>query len=156
MTNTSKEEVALVFDVPKLSTGIKPDWTRLGGVPEPKGVMSDAYRLSFHVRTLDAREHNVDGLPQTLVPEPMPVLVRIRLKPGDKLTHPVSWWAMRIPAPMPIYRDDAGRRIVPKTAPTLLPAGDYFVSVDVPLHGLCPAECAVRAPIRVERATLKP
>lgn len=156
ITNTSKSEAVLVFDVPSTTTGVKPDWTRLGGVPAPKGPAAEGHRLSFHVRTLDTRDHNVDGLPSTVVPEPTPKLMRVRLAPGAKLTHAVSWWALRIPPPMPIYKDDAGRRIVPKTAPTLLPSGDYTVSVEVPLHGLCPAECAVRAPIHVERATKKP
>ena len=107
------------------------------------------------VRTLDAREHPVDGLPTSAGPSAgaAPVLrfLRVRLKPGGKLTHTFTWWALRIPAPAPITRDDAGHRFVPKTAPVPLPPGEYVVNLELPLHGISPPESVVSTRMRVEK-----
>ena len=159
ITNTASAEVALLFDAQPPSTGPRPDWSRLAGVPEPKPVASgmpapEAYRLILPVRTLDAHEHGVDGLPVTpgvngSTPTVRPL--RVRLRGGGKLTQIFTWWALRIPAPGPITRDDAGHRFVPKTAPVPLSPGEYVINVELPLHGISPPESIASTRVRVEK-----
>lgn len=159
ITNTASTEVAIVFDATPPSSSPRPDWSRLAGVPEPKPAGSatvepDIYRLALPLRTLDAHEHAVDGLPNVASATgttPMPRLVRVRLRPGGKLTHTFTWWALRIPAPGPITRDDAGHRFVPKTAPLPLPAGEYVIQAELPLHGISPPESIVSARVQVDK-----
>jgi hypothetical protein len=159
ITNTAAAEVALLFDEQPPSATPRPDWSRLAGVPEPKPAASgmpapEGYRLIMPVRTLDAHEHGVDGLPVTSATggsTPVVRPLRVRLRPGGKLTQNFTWWAMRIPAPAPITRDDAGHRFVPKTAPVPLPAGEYVVDVELPLHGISPPESVVSTRVRVEK-----
>lgn len=157
ITNTAKAEVALVLDTQPPSAGPRPDWTRLAGVPEPKPVGSgtpapEGYRLMMPVRTLDTHERSVDGLPSTAsVTTAVLRSLRVRLRPGGKLTHNFTWWALRIPTPGPITRDDAGHRFVPKTAPVPLPPGEYVVNVELPLHGISPPESVVSTRLRVEK-----
>lgn len=157
ITNGAKAEVALVLDAQPPSAAARPDWTRLAGVPEPKPVgsgtpVAEGYRLLMPVRTLDAHERSVDGLPST-PPVAAASLrsLRVRLRPGGKLTQTFSWWAMRIPTPGPITRDDAGHRFVPKTAPVPLAPGEYVVAVELPLHGITPPESTVSVRLRVEK-----
>ncbi|MDB4934712.1 MAG: hypothetical protein JWP87_1684 [Labilithrix sp.] len=162
ITNTASTEAVLVFEATPPSSSPRPDWSRLAGVPEPKPVGSgtvepDIYRLALPLRTLDAHEHPVDGLPSVSSPglergaSPVPRLMRVRLRPGGKLTHTFTWWALRIPTPGPITRDDAGHRFVPKTAPIPLPAGEYVINAELPLHGISPPESIVSARVQVEK-----
>ncbi|HEY8072653.1 MAG TPA: hypothetical protein VIF62_01045 [Labilithrix sp.] len=157
-TNNSSAETMLVLDaMPARDRLPRLDWSRIAGPAEPKVAQSDVPRLLFPLTTLDSSGRNVDATP-TLPPQPSstpPKLLGIRLRPGAKLVHTTQWWAMRIPAPAPIFTDDAGHRFVPKTQPNPLWAGDYTVSVDVPIHGLTPPERLVTAKVHVERAPPK-
>jgi hypothetical protein len=157
ITNQAKTEIALVLDAQPTSAGARPDWTRLAGVPEPKPAPSgmpapEGYRLTMPVRTLDTHEHGVDGLPTTPSVNTAALRsLRVRLRAGGKLTQTFAWWALRIPTPGPITRDDAGHRFVPKTAPVPLVPGEYVVTVELPLHGISPPESIVSTRIRVEK-----
>lgn len=151
ITNRGPSDAEMVLEAQPAAAAAKPDWTRLSGVPELRPQAVDGYRIVMPMRTLDAHERSVDGLPQAPATTASVRLLRVRLRPGGKLTHSFPWWAMRIPAPMPIFRDDAGHRIVPKTAPLPLAAGEYIVSVDLPLHGVSPAEAAATTRVRVEK-----
>jgi hypothetical protein len=161
ITNTATFEIALVLDAEPPSASPRPDWTRLAGVPEPKPAGSgtpppEPYRLRLPVRTLDAHERSVDGLPTT--PSVSTAALRslvVRLRPGGKLTHTFTWWALRIPAPGPITRDDAGHRFVPKTAPVPLAPGEYVVALELPLHGIEAPESVVTTLVRVESSDVK-
>lgn len=164
ITNSASAEVALLLDMQPPSTGSRPDWSRLAGVPEPKPAasgmpMPEGYRLVMPVRTLDTHDHGVDGLPVTAAPTgstPVTRTLRVRLRPGGKLTQIFTWWALRIPAPGPITRDDAGHRFVPKTAPVPLSTGEYVINVELPLHGISSPETVVSTRVRVERADAAP
>ena len=121
--------------------------------------MPEGYRLVMPVRTLDTHDHGVDGLPVTAAPTgstPVTRTLRVRLRPGGKLTQIFTWWALRIPAPGPITRDDAGHRFVPKTAPVPLSTGEYVINVELPLHGISSPETVVSTRVRVERADAAP
>ncbi|MDB4946277.1 MAG: hypothetical protein JWP97_5811 [Labilithrix sp.] len=152
LVNRGKTDADLVLVAQPWSATSKPDWTRLAGVPELRPGASDGYRLLMPVRTMDGHDRGVDGLPTTpQTTSSAARLLRVRLKPGGKLTHAFPWWALRIPPPMPIYYDDAGHRFVPKTAPVPLPPGEYNVAVDLPLLGVSPAESAATARVVVEK-----
>ena len=152
LTNRGATEADLVFAALPASATTRPDWTRLAGVPELRPSAADAHHLIMPVRTLDAHERSVDGLPTTVQATPTTArLLRVRLKPGGKLTHTFPWWALRIPAPMPIFYDDAGHRFVPKTAPVPLPPGEYGIAIDLPLHGVTPAESIASCRMQVEK-----
>ncbi len=153
-TNVAPTETLVVFDAYPRGPGPRTDWSRLAGVPDVKGDAPDVPRIQIAATTLDARERPVDAVPvvaNSAAPASSPRILGVRLKPGAKLTHTMSWWALRIPAPAPIVKDDAGHRFVPKTTALPLPAGDYVVSIDVPLHGLAPAERTVTVRAHVER-----
>jgi hypothetical protein len=160
ITNRGSSEAEIVLVAQPPGAAARPDWTRLAGVPEVRPSSSaspaEGYRLAMPVRTLDAHERSIDGLPTTTPLATGGRLLRVRLRPGGKLTHTFAWWALRIPAPSPIFRDDAGHRIVPKTAPQPLPAGEYVVSVDLPLFGVSPAEATASAQVRVEKGEALP
>jgi hypothetical protein len=162
IANTSTNEVSLMLQAQPPSAGPKPDWTRLAGVPQPPPAVSgvvapESYRLVIPVRTLDANDHVVDGLPVTPSAAPPSLRsLRVRLKPGARLTQTFTWWALRIPAPGPITRDDAGHRFVPKTAPVPLSPGQYLINVELPLGGIGPPESVVSARVRVEKADALP
>lgn len=164
ITNGAPFEVPLLLDARPPGAGPRPDWARLAGVPEPKAgsagaALSDSYRLGLVLRTLDSRDRCVDGLPTTAGPTaaaPVTRSLRVRLGPGAKLTQSFTWWALRIPPPGPITRDDAGHRFVPKTTPVPLPAGEYGVAVDLPLHGISPPESTFSTRIRVEAPDATP
>ncbi len=151
ITNKSASEAEIVLSAQPASATARPDWTRLAGVPELRPGAADAYRIIMPVRTVDGHERGVDGLPTTPQVPAAARLLRVRLKPGAKLTHTFPWWALRIPAPMPIFYDDAGHRFVPKTAPLPLPPGEYGVAVDLPLLGVSPAESIAATRILVEK-----
>jgi len=172
ITNGARSEVALLLDAQPAGASPRPDWSRLAGVPEPKPAMSgapspsgaaaqlgqDAYRLNMPVRTLDAHDHSVDGLPTTPSTRDATSIrsLRVRLRPGGKLTHTFTWWGLRIPVPGPITRDDAGHRFVPKTTPVPLAPGEYTINVDLPLHGITPSESIVTTRLKVEKPDLGP
>lgn len=162
ITNTSTSEVPVLFQAQPQGSGARPDWSRLAGVPQPlpsaSGVTPpEIYRLTMPVRTLDATEHVVDGLPSTPAgATPLVRSLRVRLRPGGKLTQNFTWWALRIPTPGPITRDDAGHRFVPKTAPVPLSPGQYTINVELPLGGLVPPESIVSARVRVDKPDALP
>jgi hypothetical protein len=152
LTNTSTNDVDLFFVAQPGTAATRPDWTRLAGVPELRAAPTEGFHLAMPVRTLDAHERSVDGLPTT--PQTIKASARIlcvRLRPKPQLTHTFSWWALQIPTPSPSYRDDAGRRIVPKTAPVALPPGEYGIAVTLPLYGVSPAEATASTHITVEK-----
>jgi hypothetical protein len=151
ITNRGTTESELVFVAQPAFATARPDWTRLAGVPELRPTPAEGFHLVMPLRTLDAHERSVDGLPTTPQVAASARLLRVRLKPGAKLTHTFAWWALRIPAPMPIFYDDAGHRFVPKTAPLPLPPGDYGIAVDLPLHGVSPAESLAATRIQVDK-----
>jgi hypothetical protein len=153
ITNVAPTEALVVLDLQPRPSGPRTDWSRIAGVPDTKPGALEIPRLFFLTSTLDAREKSVDAVPT--VPgtnaTPLPTkIVGIRVKPGGKIFHVGQWWAMRIPAPLPPVKDDAGHVFVPKTMPIALAPGDYSVSVDVPLHAIAPLERAAIAHIRVE------
>lgn len=156
ITNVASTETLVVFDAYPRGQGPRPDWSRLAGVPDVKGEQPDLPRLQLVVSTADSRERPVDAVPlvanNPLAPTQSPRILGVRLRPGAKLTATMSWHALRIPAPAPIFKDDAGHRFVPKTTAVPLYPGDYVISVDVPLHGLAPAERTVTTRARVEKA----
>ena len=158
LTNTGSVEISVIFAAHPPGAVARPDWSRLAGVPEPKPspsgapVIPEGFRLLMPVRTLDGNGHSVDGLPSSPpVAAATPKILRVRLKPRAKLTQTVSWWALRIPVPAPITRDDAGHRYVPKTVPTPLPVGEYTIAVDLPLRGVSPPESTITTRVRVEK-----
>lgn len=151
ISNPTESEILVVLDTSAEATLPRPDWSRLSGVPEVRPEGGGAPRLHFAVTTLDSHDRNVDGLPMVApaAGAAAPRAIGIWLKPKGKLVHDLSWWAFRIPAPAPIVKDDAGHRIVPKTAPTPLTPGDYVASVEVPLRGQATVERSVTTTIRV-------
>lgn len=154
ITNVATTETLVVFDAYPRGQGPRPDWSRLAGVPDVKGDPSDVSRLQLAVSTADGHEHPVDAIPvvaNSSAGASTPRLLGVRLRPGARLTQTMSWHALRIPAPAPIFKDDAGHRFVPKTTAVPLVAGEYVVAVDVPLHGLAPAERTVNVRVRVEK-----
>lgn len=171
ITNTSSVETLVVLDAHTHAPGPRTDWKRLSGVPDIKGEPAEMFRVRFGLGTSDRRERAVDAVPvvtpaqlKAMGREPTkaelaPTTTRvlgIRLRPGAKLTHSMTWMALRIPAPAPIYKDDAGHRYVPKTTAFPLPAGEYNVTLDIPFHGLTPPERTFSTPVTVERVKQKP
>jgi hypothetical protein len=155
ITNTGTREAPVVLESRPPSALGRPDWARLSGTSAPQpGNTTDAgetFRVSFVVRTLDAQSLPTDRLP--LLPpssEPQVRYLRVRLAPGASLSQLLPWWALGIPAPYPPFKDDAGRRIVPQTAPRPLAPGDYTVRVEIPLYGSTAQERTVSASIRVK------
>lgn len=158
LTNVSGSDVLVLFDAYPRALGPRPDWSRLAGVPDVKGDPSDVPRIQIVTTTLDSRERPVDAVPvveSSALGAPEPRVLGVRLRPRAKLKHVISWWALRIPAPAPIVKDDAGHRYVPKTTAVPLYAGEYVVSVELPLHGVSPAERTFKVRAHVERAPKK-
>ena len=157
ITNTAATDTLLVFDaLPKLP-GPRPDWSRLAGVPDVKGEHPEAAHVQLVLSTTDQWHRSVDAVPtvssaSAAGAQPVPRLLGVRLKPGAKVTCTDSWWAVRIPAPAPIFKDDAGHRWVPKTTAFPLLPGDYTIAADVPFHALAPAERTVTMVVHVVRA----
>ena len=149
ITNVAATDTLVVLEAIPSSAAPRPDWARIAGMPEVRGAAA-GLRVSLAVTTLDARERAVDATPMMQVSPAPPKLLAVRLRPGSKLTHVASWWALRIPAPAPIFKDDAGHTMVPKTLPVPLERGDYLVRVEVPLFGAPPAERTVTARVHVE------
>lgn len=149
ITNVASTDTLVVLEAIPSSSAPRPDWTRISGMPEVRGGATGLH-VPLGVTTLDAREHPIDATPMTPTPAASPKLLGIRLRPGGKLTHVASWWALRIPAPAPIFKDDAGHTMVPKTLPVPLERGDYVVRAEVPLFGVSAAERTVTARVHVE------
>lgn len=155
LRNTGPAEITLVFEARPRPAGPRPDFARMRGVPEVKGS-SETPRFFFPVQTMDARDRDVDALPlvENAGAQPVMTTLAVHLKPGGKLTHTMPWWALTIPAPAPIYKDDAGHRWVPKTMAQSLPAGDYSVVVELPIWGLSREERKIAIRVHVARAPL--
>lgn len=155
LTNVAPSESLVVLEQFTRAPGARPDWGRIMGVPDAR--QTDAPHLYVTVRTLDSRNNDVDGVPTvagTAVAQAPARLLGVRLKPGEKLTHTMSWWALRIPAaPPPVTIDDAGHRFFPKTGATPLWPADYIASVELPLHGVIAVERTVAARVHVVKST---
>lgn len=159
ISNVTPAEVLLVFDALPRAPGPRPDWSRLAGVPEARAQSESTPRLHWNVVTTDAWDHNVDGMPTvpgSATAPPAPRLLGVRLRPGAKLTHAFAWFAVRIPPPPPIVKDDAGHRFVPKTAAVPLAVGEYTASLEIPLHGVAPVDRTLGVKLRVEAGAPEP
>jgi hypothetical protein len=138
--NIASVETTVLLEGRLRVPGPRPDWGRVVGIPEPKEAHgSEIPRLFFPMTTIDAHDRDVDALPTVAgsggAPPP-PTIFAVHLRPGAKLTHTMSWWALRIPAPAAIVQDEAGHRYIPKTAALALFPGEYGVVVELPLYGL--------------------
>jgi hypothetical protein len=154
--NTSAFEATLFLEARPRAPGLRTDWSRVVGIPEPHPAASEVPRLLFPMTTTDSYDRDVDALPT--VPgsgaTPQATIFAVHLRPGAKLTHNLSWWALRIPAPAPIVTDDAGHRYIPKTTAQILSPGEYNVTVDLPFHGLSREERKIVTRLRVTRTPL--
>ena len=152
--NTSSSEALVAFEAKTRLPGPRTDWSRVVGVPEPKTV-SDTPKLFFPISTTDSYNREVDALPtvsEGATPvAPTPTVLGVYLRPGGKLTHTALWWALRIPAPAPMYQDDAGHRFYPKTAATPLLPAEYNIIVDLPLYALSREERKLSHRVKVIR-----
>ena len=155
ITNTSAETTIVAFEARPRPAGARPDWSRVSGIPEMHPPAASVPKLFFQTSTTDGRDRDVDALPVVAGSAAVvqTTTLGVHLKPGGKLVYTGSWWAMSIPAPNPIYYDDAGHRYVPKTAALHLPPGEYNVVVDVPFWGLDREERKVTARVRVVRTS---
>lgn len=152
LTNTGKRPVALVLEAEPPGAGPHYDWSLLTGLSAPRIVPSEGFKVRFAMRTFDARDISVDQLRLVGPTSTPPVrLYRIVLAPQAVLTHSFVWLALGIPAPYPPFEDDAGHRIVPKTAPRPLSAGKYTVVVDVPFYGVAAPQRTTRTTIAVSK-----
>jgi len=159
--NTANHEVLIAFESKPRLPGPRTDWSRVIGIPEPKPT-ADASKpkLFFTTTTTDQWDHAVDSLPtvnessaagaQPILP-PASVL-GVYLRPGGKLTQNVTWWALRIPAPAPVFSDDAGHRFYPKTAAFPLLPADYNIVLDLPLAALTKEERKIALKVKVVKA----
>ncbi len=156
MTNTSPAEATIFLEARPRPIGPRTDWSRVIGIPEPKNTTSEVPRLFFPLTTTDSWDHDVDSLPvvngSTTLPPPPVTTLAVHLRPSGKLTHTASWWALRIPAPAPVFQDDAGHRYYPKTAAVSLIPGEYTITVELPLFGLTREERRYTTRVRVVRA----
>lgn len=139
--NTSTREATVWLEASTRATGVRTDWTRVVGIPEPHPGATEVPRLFFNVTTTDSWDRDVDAVPTTgSGSSPVPTPLGIRLRAGAKLTRVVEWFALRIPAPAPMFQDDAGHRFYPKTLAYPLPAGDYGVALYLPFFSLSKEE----------------
>ena len=156
--NTGPSEVLVVLEARPRPIGPRLDWTRVVGIPGERVPTSDTPRLFFSLTTSDSANHDVDAMPVLSGSTPAPgalTLLGVHLRPGGKLTHTSSWWALRIPAPAPMYQDDAGHRYYPKTAAVPLLPGEYTATMEVPLYGVTREERRFGARVKVVPAPLK-
>jgi len=151
LQNTSAENLLVVFEARPRPSGPRPDWSRVAGVPSARPELATAPKLFFTTTTTDARDREVDALPTLTAQAAPPTAIGVWLRPGAKLTHASSWWALGLPAPAPIFQDDAGHRYVPKTSAMPLSPGEYNVVVEIPFYGLSREERKVAARVRVRR-----
>lgn len=139
--NRSPTEANVWLESRSRATGARTDWARVVGVPEPHAGTNEVSKLWFPITTTDQWDRDVDGVPTTgtgTAPTPTPVLVRV--PPGKKLIRKIEWFALRIPAPAPMFQDDAGHRFYPKTLALPLSAGEYGVAIDLPFFALSKEE----------------
>lgn len=139
--NISTSEAQVWLESRSRMTGARTDWSRVVGVPVPHEGVNEVSKLWFPITTTDQWDRDVDGVPTTgtgAAPTPSPLL--IRLPPGRKLVRKIEWFALRIPAPAPMFQDDAGHRFYPKTLAYPLTQGDYGVAIDLPIFGLSKEE----------------
>ena len=160
LRNTTADEVDVLFEGKSHAPGPRPDWSRVAGIPEqhePPPDQADKPRIFFPMTTTDGNRREVDAVPTVAGSTPAPgptTIYLVHLRPGGKLVHKAPWWALRIPAPAPIVKDDAGHRYVPKTTALPLPPGDYGVQIEIPLYGLTREERKFSAAAHVLRAPL--
>ncbi len=154
--NTSSSEATLFLEARSRNAGPRTDWSRVVGIPEPHPTASEVPRLLFPATTTDAQGHDVDSLPTvaTNVAPPVPTLLAVRLRPGAKLVRNASWWALRIPAPPPVVKDDAGHRFYPKTTALPLTSGEYGITLEMPFAGLGREERKISTRVKVIPAPL--
>lgn len=139
--NTSASEATVWLEASTRSSGVRTDWARVVGVPEPHPGAGEVPRLFFNLTTTDTWERDVDAVPTTgSGSAPVPTPLGVRLRPGAKLTRVVEWFALRIPAPPPMFQDDAGHRFYPKTVALPLTAGEYGVALYLPFFALSKEE----------------
>jgi hypothetical protein len=150
--NTSSEPVLVVLEARSRPAGPRPDWSRVAGVPSARLDLATSPKLFFAITTTDSHDREVDALPTIGTPTAAPTPIGTLLKPGGKLTHSASWWALGIPAPAPMFQDDAGHRYYPKTTAIPLYPGEYNVVVDVPIYGLSREERKFATRVRVRKA----
>ncbi len=156
LTNTATTDTLVVLEAVPSSSAPKADWTRIAGMPEVRPGSTTGLLVPLAVTTL-LRDRVVDATPMTPgTGTTAPRHLGVRLRPGAKLTHVQSWWALRIPAPYPQFKDDAGHVITPKTLPIPLERGDYVVRMEVPLFGVPTAERTVTTRVHVEAAPPAP
>lgn len=148
LQNISNTDYLLVFDAYATPPTPRPDQSRLAGVKEDK-TQEIAPRLRVEVVTLDGSNRPVDSLPTLPSVASSPKIIGIRLKPKAKLAASARWWALRIPAPPPVFEDDAGRRYFPKTTAIPLGKGEYTAQVELPFHGVAPYERLFTTKMRV-------
>lgn len=155
--NTSAAEVTLFFEARPRPAGPRTDWSRVIGIPDPHTNGAEVPRLLFPITTTDSHDRDVDAVPTVAGSAPIPpapTLLAVHLRPGGKLVHVMSWWALRIPAPAPIFKDDAGHRFVPKTMAVNLYPSEYTVTLELPFHGLGREERKTSTRIQVTRTPL--
>jgi hypothetical protein len=155
--NTGPAETTLFFEARPRPSGARTDWSRVVGIPEPPATVAEVARPLFTMTTTDSYDRDVDAVPTiagSVVHAPPPTVLAVHLRPGAKLVKSISWWALRIPAPAPIVKDDAGHRYVPKTAAINLYPGEYTVTVELPFYGLGREERKVSTRLRVTRVPL--
>lgn len=152
VVNVARTDTLVVLEAIPSSAAPRADHARIAGMPEMRGGPVTGLTLPLGITTLDARERSVDATPMTGGVPGRPKLLAVHLRPGAKLTQALSWWAIRIPAPASIFKDDAGHVNVPKTLPVPLERGDYLVRMELPLFGLSPAERTVTTRIHVDEA----
>ncbi len=151
--NTGPTEALFVFDAQPRASGPRVDWSRIQGVPDVKPTAPETPRLLFTMTTLDSHDRNVDAPPTIAnsIDASPTSLVGVRVKPGGRLTHTFNWWALKIPPPAPVFKDDAGHRYYPKTSAIPLLPGEYQIVVEVPLHGIPTPERVVATRVKVEK-----
>jgi hypothetical protein len=154
--NASASDVDVLLEARTHAPGPRPDWSRVAGVPEQREptAASDVPHLFLPMTTTDAAGHDVDAVPIVPGSTPAPAsgtILEVHLRPGGKLSHTAVWWALHIPAPAPIVKDDAGHRYVPKTSALPLYPGDYNVVIELPLWGLTHEERKYSAHVHVTR-----
>lgn len=152
--NRSASEAEVWLESRSRSSGARTDWSRVVGVPEPHAGVNEVAKLWFALTTTDQWDRDVDGVPTVgsgAAPAPNPLL--IRLGAGKRLVRKLEWFALRIPAPAPMFQDDAGHRFYPKTLALPLPPGEYGVAVDVPFFALSKEERKQTIRLRVVTPT---
>jgi hypothetical protein len=152
--NVGAAESTFFFEARLHTAGPRPDWSKVANLPAPHTNGPEVPRLFFAMTTSDSLDHDVDALPMVPGsggPSPVARYIAVHLKPGATLTRQLSWLALRIPAPPPPYKDDAGHIWPQKTTPTSLSPGVYRITVELPLYGPDRDKTRVSTNVRVVR-----